>query len=704
VELGTEELPPKALRTLEEAFRDGLLSRIDAAGLVHGAVQSFSTPRRLAVRVRRLALQAQEQQVQRRGPPVSAAIDASGQPTRAGQAFAQSCGVAFGALGREKDPKGNEYVNFTGVKAGAAARDVLPTLVSEALDALPIPKRMRWGAGDAQFVRPVHWLVLMHGAEVIPATVLTAISGNATRGHRVHSSRALRISSPASYESTLEKRGKVIADFTDRRARIRFGVESIAAGLGGTALVSDALLDEVTALVEWPVPLAGRFEDRFLALPRELLISVLQDHQRYFPVTGADGQLLPWFITVSNIESTDPAVVRAGNERVVRPRLADAAFFWEQDRKSPLASRLPQLDAVTFQAQLGSIGDKVRRIEHLAREIATRIDGNESLAARAAQLAKCDLVTNLVGEFPELQGVMGRYLAQADEPDEVCRAIDEHYQPRGAGDVVPTTPSGLAVSIADKLDTLTGVFAIGQKPSGTRDPFALRRAAIGIGRMIYERRLPLDLVDLIDESLRTHTVFEAPAAAGAKPLPTREAVAAQVYEYMMERQRNAWLEPPDGGPPIPGITPEACDAVLATRPRSPLEFDARVRALLTFLALPEAASLIAANKRIANLLKKSAGAETASGQVDPMLIKSDVERDLYKSVLAAEHSVPGHIAVGAYAQALSELAWLRQPVDAFFDQVMVMDPDPALRANRLALLTQLRGLFTGIADLSRLPG
>jgi glycyl-tRNA synthetase beta chain len=465
------------------------------------------------------------------------------------------------------------------------------------------------------------------------------------------------------------------------------------------------LLDEVTALVEWPVPLAGRFEDRFLALPRELLISVLQDHQRYFPVAGADGQLLPWFITVSNIESADPAVVRAGNERVVRPRLADAAFFWEQDRKSPLAARLPQLDAVTFQAQLGSIGDKVRRVEHLAREIATRIDGKETLAARAAQLSKCDLVTNLVGEFPELQGVMGRYLARADgEPGEVCTAIDEHYQPRGAGDAVPTTASGLAVSIADKLDTLTGVFAIGQKPSGTKDPFALRRAAIGIGRMIYEKRLPLDLVDLIEESLRTHTIFETPPATGGKPLPTRDAVASQVYDYLMERQRNAWLEPPDGGPPIPGITPEACDAVLATRPRSPLAFDAQLRALLTFLVLPEAASLIAANKRIANLLRKSAGAETASGQVDPMLIKGDVERDLYQSVLAAEHSVPGHIAVGAYAQALSELAWLRKPVDAFFDQVMVMDPDPALRANRLALLTQLRGLFNGIADLSRLPG
>ena len=709
VELGTEELPPKALRTLEEAFRDGLLTRVDAAGLAHGAVQSFSTPRRLAVRIKRLALFARDQQLQRRGPPVSAAFDAAGQPTRAAQAFAQSCGATIGELGRERDPKGNECLNFTGVKPGAAARVLLPQLVSEALDTLPIPKRMRWGAGDAQFVRPVHWLLMLHGAEVIPATVLDACSGNETRGHRFHAPRALRISSPARYESTLEKRGHVVVDFADRRSRIRQGVETLARDVGGVALLTDALLDEVTALVEWPVPMAGRYEERFLTLPRELLISVLQDHQRYFPVATADGRLLPWFITVSNIDSKDPAVVRAGNERVVRPRLADAAFFWEQDRKSPLATRLPQLDAVTFQAQLGSIGDKVRRIERLGREIAARIDGDEALAARAAQLAKCDLVTNLVGEFPELQGVMGRYLAQADgEPAEVCAAIDEHYRPRGAGDALPVTRSGLAVSLADKLDTLTGIYAIGQKPTGTRDPFALRRAAIGVLRMMVEKALPLDLTALIESALSGHTAFERPlpagSAASAAPRATRETVAGEVYDYVMERLRASYLEPGESSTALPGVTTESFDAVLATRPRSPLDFDARLRALLTFLALPDAASLIAANKRIANLLRKSASDESASNQIDPMLIKGDAERSLYQSVLAAGHSVPGHIAAGDYAQALTELAWLRAAVDAFFDQVMVMDPDPALRANRLALLTRLRELFTGIADLSRLPG
>jgi len=705
VELGTEELPPKALLSLSEAFRDGLVSRIEAAGLAHGKVEAFATPRRLAVRVKRLALQAPEQKIQRRGPPVAAAFDKAGAPTRAATAFAQSCGVALEDIGRETDPKGNECLSYTGVKPGLAADSLLPGFVAETLEQLPIPKRMRWGAGEAQFVRPVHTLVLLLGKDIVPATILDVPAGNETRGHRFHSTKPLRISTPASYERTLETRGFVMADFAARRERIRSGVVALAEQQGGRALVSDALLDEVTSLNEWPVPLAGRFEDRFLALPRELLVSVLQDHQRYFPVEGADGKLLPWFITVSNVASTDMSVVRAGNERVVRPRLSDAAFFWEQDRKSPLASRLAQLDAVTFQAQLGSIGDKVRRVAPLARAIAARIGGEGALAERAAQLAKCDLVTNLVGEFPELQGIMGRYYATADgEPAEVAAAIAQHYQPRGASDDTPASKTGLAVALADRFDTLTGIFAIGQKPSGTKDPFALRRAAIGIGRMIYEHRLPLDVVNLIDEALRAHAVFEAPVAAGGKPLPPREVVATQVYDYVLERQRNAWLEPPDGGAPIPGISPEACDAVIAVRPRSPLDFDARLRALLDFLSLPEAASLTAANKRIANLLKKSAGAEAGGTSIDAALLKDGAERDLYSALQGLMHSVPGHIATGDYAAAFTELARLKPSVDAFFDQVMVMDPDAALRANRLALLSALQKLFGGIADLSRLPG
>jgi glycyl-tRNA synthetase beta chain len=705
VELGTEELPPKALRALSEAFRDGLISRLDAAGLTHGEVRAYATPRRLAVHVRRLALQAPEQKIQRRGPPVAAAFDAQGQPTRAALAFAQSCGAALDALGREQDAKGNTYLCYSGVKPGLAARELLPGFIGESLDTLPIPKRMRWGAGEAQFVRPVHWLLLLLGREVIPARLLDTDAGDKTRGHRFMAPKPLRVSSPATYLRTLEQRGRVLADFGQRREHIRVGVDKLAAQHGGRPLYTEALLEEVTALVEWPMPLAARFEERFLSLPRELLISVLQDTQRYFPLEDTDGRLLPWFITVSNIDSPAPALVRAGNERVVRPRLADAAFFWEQDRRTTLISRLPQLDKVTYQAQLGSIGDKVRRIEPLARAIAARIGGNEEMAACTAQLCKCDLVTNLVGEFPELQGVMGGYYARADgEPTEVGDAVAEHYQPRGAGDALPTTAAGLAVSIADKLDTLTGIFAIGQKPSGTKDPFALRRAAIGISRMMYERRLPLDLVDLINQALHAHTVFEALAPTGGKPLAPRATVAVQVHDYFLERLRNAWLEPPDGGAPIPGITPEACDAVIATRPRSPLDFDARLRALLDFLALPEAASLTAANKRIANLLAKSAGGDAASTQIDEQRLTPGAERALFDAVLGAEHTVPGRIATGEYAAALAQLAQLRPAVDAFFDGVMVMDPDAALRANRVALLTRLRALFAGIADLSRLPG
>ncbi len=704
VELGTEELPPKALRALSEAFRDELVKRIDAAGLAHRAVRAYATPRRLAVQVTRLATQAPEQKIERRGPPVSAAFDAQGAPTRAAQAFAHSCGVAIEALGRETDPKGNECLSYRGVKPGASAAALLPGFVAEALDALPIPRRMRWGSGDAQFVRPAHWLVLMLGREVIPADILGLKAGGETRGHRFHSRGALRIGSPARYAAVLESRGHVIADFDARRERIREGITQIATGLGGRALVSDALLDEVTALVEWPVPLAGRFEERFLSLPRELLVSVLQDHQRYFPVEDAEGRLLAAFITVSNLDSTNLDVVRAGNERVVRPRLSDAAFFWEQDRATPLAARQAQLDAVTFQAQLGSIGDKVRRMLPVARAIAQQIGGDAELAERAAALAKCDLVTHLVGEFPELQGVMGRYYALADgESREVASAIAEHYQPRGLGDSLPGTKTGIALALADRLDTLTGIFAIGQKPTGTKDPFALRRAAIGICRILFSHRLQLDLHALIDSAVRAHALFDAAPAEGRKPPPAREAVAAEVYDYMMERLRNAWLEPPDGEPPIPGITPEICDAVLAARPRSPLDFDARVRALIGFLALPEAQSLTAANKRIANLLKKSAGGE-GGGHIDVSRLVLDPERTLYAALQRARHAVPDNVTAGDFEAALAELAKLRAPVDAFFDGVMVMDPDAALRENRLALLGQLHELFAGIADLSRLPG
>lgn len=684
VEIGTEELPPKALPELERAFRDGVAGGIDAAGLAHGEVESFAAPRRLAVLVRALASSQPEQEIKRRGPPVSAAVDAAGKPTRAGESFAASCGIAFAALSRVREGKG-EFLFYSGRKAGAGTVTLLPAIVQAALDALPIPRRMRWGAGEAQFVRPVHWIVMLFGAETVPATVLDTLSGNATRGHRFHAPAPIPLTAPADYAEALLSRGKVIAGFAERRGKIRAGVEATAAAIGGRAIVGDALLDEVTALVEWPVPLAGRFEDRFLELPREVLISTLQDHQRYFAVEDASGHLSPWFITVSNVESREPAQVRAGNERVVRPRLADAAFFWQQDRREPLAARLPALDAVTFQAKLGSLGAKTQRIVAISGTISANFGWNVGHTKRSAELAKCDLLTALVGEFPELQGTMGACYAAADgEAEAVVTAIREHYLPRGAGDALPETGPGTAVALADRLDTLAGIFAIGQKPTGTRDPFGLRRAAIGVLRILIEKRIDLDLRSLIDAAVALQPVANASAAD-------------DVYGYVMERLRAYYLEQPGTR-----YTTEMIDAVLATAPHSPLDFDARLAALADFLARPEAASLAAANKRIANILKKAEGFTPAA--VDASLLQEPAERALATAIATATPGVAAAAAKRDYAAALSAIATLRGVVDDFFDGVMVNAPDETLRRNRLSLIASLQGLVSGIADLSRLPG
>jgi glycyl-tRNA synthetase beta chain len=688
IELGTEELPPKALLVLERALSEGITEGLAQAGLAHGAVESFATPRRLAVRVRRLATQQHEQQIRRRGPPLRAAFDAAGQPTRAAQAFADSCGVALAALAREHDAKGVEYLSYAATQPGALTASLVPGILQQALDALPIPKRMRWGSGEAQFVRPVHWLVLLFGAEVIPATMLGITSDRLTFGHRFMAPRRLRLASPASYEKTLRQRGKVVAQFAERRERIHGEVLRLAATVGGQAIAGAALLDEVSALVEWPVGVLGHFEARFLELPREVLIATLQEHQRYFAVEDTEGKLLPCFITISNIESRDESAVRIGNERVVGPRLADAAFFWDLDRRHTLTSRRAALDAVTFQAKLGSIGAKVMRIQQLAASLAAPLGADPALVEAAALSCKCDLLTSMVGEFPELQGVMGRYYALADgAPAEVAEAIREHYLPRGAGDELPRTRSGLAIAIADKLDTLAGIFAIGQKPSGTRDPFGLRRAAIGVLRMLLEAHLELDL-----KALCLQAASAQPAAALTTPAET---VAAELYDYMMERLRSQYLE--NGS----GLSTEMFDAVLASEPASPLDFDTRARALLGFLARPEAASLAAANKRIANILRKSPAEHTA---VEAGRLAAPAEAELHAALEALRPGVEAALAQRNYTRALDELATLRPAVDAFFDQVLVNDPDAGLRANRLALLATLRSLFGRVADLSRLPG
>ena len=713
LEIGTEELPPKALLTLQNALVATLGAGLDKAGLSHGEIRGFATPRRLAARVLRLAAARPEQHLKRRGPPVSAAFDASGTPTRAALAFAESCGTSVDSLERLDEGKGS-FLFFVGTKPGQAATQLLPGIVKAALDSLPIPRRMHWGDGTALFVRPVHWVVMLFGKDVVPATLLETPAGRMTHGHRFHAPRPIRIGSPGAYERTLRERGYVLADFAARRERIRADVTAAAASMNGRALITEALLEEVTALVEWPVALAGRFEERFLSLPREVLISTLEDHQRYFPVEDAAGRLLPAFITVSNIESRDPAQVRAGNERVVRPRLADAAFFLEQDRRQPLAARLPALDAVTFQTQLGSLGDKTRRVRELAADIAAATGGAREEAQRAGELSKCDLVTAMVGEFPELQGIMGAYYAAADgESHEVAAAIREHYLPRVAGDELPATRAGVAVAIADKLDTLAGIFAIGGKPTGTKDPFGLRRAALGLQRILIEKGLDLDLRSAIARALAAvradierlrirspATTVTASDASNASSVKQSD----EIYDFLMERLRAYYLER-TGVAATPGtasVTTEMFDAVLAARPASPVDFDARLKALSTFMGLPESVSLTAANKRIANILRKAP--DEARREVDVNRLREAAEVRLYDSMRGLRDSVAAATQRREYTAALGQLAQLRPVVDAFFDQVMVMDEDRELRANRLGLLAQLQGLFSGVADLSRLPG
>jgi glycyl-tRNA synthetase beta chain len=738
VEVGTEELPPKSLPALSQAFTDGIVAGLAAAGVKHGAVQAYAAPRRLAVLVKKAAERQPDQEIRRKGPPVQAAFDASGAPTRAATAFAESCGTTVAALGRVQEAKG-EFLFHAGTKAGAETATLLAAIVQGSLDRLPIAKRMRWGSGTAEFVRPVHWVVMLFGADVVPATILGVAAGDATRGHRFMAPKDLKLASPASYAKTLESRGKVVADFATRRERIRTGVHALASEHGVEAIVSDALLDEVTALVEWPVPVAGRFEERFLDLPPEVLIATLQDHQRYFPtreiaVGGgptraiAGDRLTSLFVTVSNLESRDPAQVRAGNERVVRPRLSDAAFFWHTDRKHSLASRRDALKVVTFQAQLGSYFDKTERVKALATRIASVTRADATQAARAAELSKCDLLTGLVGEFPELQGTMGTYYARHDgEAADVASAMAEQYLPRFAGDALPSTGVGTALAIADKLDTIVGIFAIGQKPSGTKDPFALRRAALGVLRIALEKKLDLDLPQTIAVALaaaRADVAKVAAARASAAPAPQASAapttapaataggapasakppkadtVATDVYDYVMERLRALYMESGTG------ITTEMFDAVLDRRPASPLDLDARLRALASFVKLPDAAALASANKRIANILRKADEAKTPvdAAALRPELLQQAEERALYAALEAVRPDAERLLDARDYTAAMQRLAELRPPVDAFFDKVMVMADDAAVRANRLALLAKLRQLFLRVADLSRLPG
>lgn len=676
VELGTEELPPKALKSLAEAFLAGVEKGLKAAGLGYASARYYAAPRRLAVQVEALATQQPDRSVNLDGPPVQAAFDKDGQPTQAALGFARKCGVALELIDRS-GPK----LKFVQSIPGQPAAGLLPGIVETSLNELPIPKRMRWAARREEFVRPTQWLVMLFGSEVIDCTILTQQAGRTSRGHRFHANHDVRISTPANYAEDLRS-AYVIADFAERRALIDARVAELAAEQNGKAIVPPALLDEVTALVEWPVPLVCSFEERFLEVPQEALITTMQDNQKYFCLLDASGKLLPRFITVANIESKDPAQIVSGNEKVVRPRLTDAEFFFKQDKRQPLEQRNQRLANVVFQAQLGSVFNKAERVSALAGFIAARIGGDAERAARAGILSKCDLASEMVGEFPEMQGIAGYYYAKHDgEAEDVALALNEQYMPRGAGAELPSTLTGAAVAVADKLDTLVGIFGIGMLPTGSKDPYALRRAALGVLRILIEKQLDLDLVQAVAFAIEQY---------GDKV--KADGLAAQVLDFIFDRLRARYEDE--------GVEVAVYQAVRALAPSAPLDFDQRVQAVQAFRQLAEAATLAAANKRVSNILAKAEGEVPAL--VSSSLLVEPAEQALATAVAAAAEAVAPLAAARNYRAALERLASLRTPVDAFFDSVLVNADDAAVRANRYALLAQLRGLFLGVADISLL--
>jgi len=684
VEIGTEELPPKALRGLMDAFATNLGRALDDARLAHGELRAYASPRRLAVVVESLARSQEDRHTSQKGPPVSVALDDAGKALPPATAFAKKCGVDVADLGRMKTDKG-EWLTADTTEAGKPAAELLPELIEKALAELPIPRRMRWGAGDAEFVRPVHWVVLLHGSKLIEGSVMGIPTGKKSMGHRFHSKGPVTITRPADYLETLEQKGHVVADFDARRKIVQQGVEKLAKKAKGAIVDGESLYDEVAALVEWPVPMLGSFDEEFLQLPPEVVVSTLTGHQRYFPVADASGKLLPRFVTVANLESNEPQKVRDGNERVIRPRLADAAFFWNNDRRRALATRQEALRDVVYQRGLGSLHDKSNRTAALACWIAAQLDIDNDTVERAAMLCKCDLLTGMVGEFPDLQGTMGHYYAKSDgETDAVATAIGEHYKPRFAGDSLPASQTGLVLAVADRLDTLAGVFTLGKKPSGNRDPFGLRRAALGIIRMLIECDLDLDIKAMIAKAVELQ-----PAAKGdADDLP------AELYGFITDRLRRYFLDRD------PGLDTETFDAVMARQPTSLVDFERRLQAVQAFLRLDEAQSLAAANKRIANILRQAGRTEAA--EIKQKLLEDGAEASLYKALTTASDTVRPLLNDRRYTEALQELATLRAPVDRFFDDVMVMVDDEATKNNRLALLGELRALFLDVADISRL--
>ena len=680
IELGTEELPPKALRKLAEAFAENFTQELTKAELAFERVEWFAAPRRLALKVHALATTQQDKQVEKRGPAVSAAY-VDGKPTPAAVGWARSNGIEIDQAERLVTDKG-EWLLYRATVAGQPTRNLIATMTATALAALPIPKLMRWGASRTQFVRPVHTLCLLLGSELVSGEVLGLHSDRIIRGHRFMGEAQFEIEHADQYPALLEERGMVIADFERRKAFIKAGAEKAAAALGGVADIEESLLEEVTSLVEWPVILTASFEEKFLAVPAEALVYTMKGDQKYFPVYDKGGKLMPNFIFVSNIDSKDPSQIIGGNERVVRPRLSDAEFFFKTDKKQPLAARLESLATVLFQQQLGTLKDKSVRIAELAAFIAPRIGADVEHATRAGLLSKCDLMTNMVMEFTDTQGVMGMHYARHDgEAEDVAVALNEQYMPRFAGDELPGGKVACAVAIADKLDSLVGIFGIGQAPKGDKDPFALRRAAIGLLRIIVAKQLDLDLLDLVAKAAELY---------GSKL--TNAKVVDEVVDFVLARFRASYQEE--------GIEVDVVQAVLARRPTRPADFDLRVKAVSHFRSLDAAAALAAANKRVSNILAKFEGSLNAS--VDTTLLQDAAEQALAAKVARLEQQLAPLFAAGEYQAGLTALASLREEVDNFFDKVMVMAEEEALKLNRLTLLSRLQALFLQVADISLL--
>ena len=678
VEIGTEELPPKALKTLATSFADNVEAELNQAGLTFENIEWFAAPRRLAVKVLNLATQQPSKEIEKRGPAVSAAFDAEGNPTKAAEGWARGCGITVEQAERIATDKGEWLVHRAKIK-GQPTKNLLNDIVANALAKLPIPKPMRWADKSVQFIRPVHTVTMLLGDELIEGEILGVASARTIRGHRFLGEKEFEIQHADQYPQLLREKGSVVADFNERKAEILAKSQAKATALGGVADIEESLLEEVTSLVEYPNVLAAKFEERFLAVPAEALVYTMKGDQKYFPIYDKEGKLLPHFIFVSNINPEDPTAIIEGNEKVVRPRLTDAEFFFKTDLKQKLVDRLPRLETVLFQQQLGTLKDKTDRIEQLAGEIAKQIGADEAKAKRAGLLSKCDLMTNMVFEFTDTQGVMGMHYARHDgEDEEVAVALNEQYMPRFAGDELPKSLVASAVALADKFDTLTGIFGIGQAPKGSADPFALRRAALGALRIIVEKNLPLDLEDLVKKSA---TLF------GDKL--SNQNVVADVVDFMLGRFR-AWYQDE-------GIAVDVIQAVLARRPTRPADFDARVRAVSHFRTLDSAEALAAANKRVSNILAK---ADAAIGEINLTACVEPAEKALAEAVLALRTEVQPLIAKGDYTAVLDKLANLRAPVDSFFDNVMVNAEDPALRQNRLAILNTLQGLFLQVADIS----